>query len=279
MKAEALAVLRDLQRSVGGLDRDRLVLGGPLTRLALSIAGGTGNRPPVRPLEFDLLFPAASWDEFDRIAAGLAGQGFRRTPREDRFSHPSGAILSLWPLGDGIAPEGRLLWRGSGATVFTAGLELALARSLPAPAGKGLDLLVPPLHLLVLVRIVFYLGRKAPLDLAETVKCLAGAPAASLPAGRGAEPEENPGAFRLGAELGQTVPPALLRLPRRFAGEVEAVHAPAIAHLFRERGGIDPGEGPRLERLFGLFRSFRRGLESAGDPPPPAGLDFPRRGN
>jgi hypothetical protein len=251
VKSATWDLLRILQEVFTRLDRIHLPLGGELTDLALIQAGGSVPDQDAESGEMDLVFEAGSWQKFDNVVGELEGAGLRRTDRRGVLLGPGGQELFLWPFGSGVAPGDRLQWKDSGAEFSTAGLDLILAQSLPAPVEPGLDVLVPSLPLLVYGRIVFYLGRMAARDLREMVRILDAAPKVD---------PDIPGARRLGAELRNEIPAPYLQGVRVFLSEIEAVHAPMISHLFRERGAVVPAEGQRLEKMFALFRELRDGI-------------------
>lgn len=251
MSADLADLLRLLRDAFSRLDMVHMALGGALTDLALRRAGGRVRDPVPPPAALDLIFEALTWGRFDAVAGELERSGLQRTERSAVIRCPGGPDLFLWPFGSGVSAGDRLTWRDSGAEYSTAGFDLVLNRARPEPVEPGLDVLVPSLSHLVYTRIVFYLGRMEVRDLGEMVTVLEAAPRAE---------GDIPGSRRLGAELRDGLPPRCLQGVRVFLSELEAVHAPMISRLFRQRGGVEPSEGWKLETVFSLFRDFRDGL-------------------
>lgn len=258
MNPKTIQTLRDLHRVFEKRENEFFVLGGGVTDAILPALEHGQNAPFSGNGGIDLAFPAASWSHFYDLVASMIGAGFRESDREELLTHSSGTELFLWPFGSQVSPRQRLTWPGTDREYSTVGLAFAMTGARPVSIEEHLVVPVPPIPMVLFLKIVFYLSRMTGRDLIEIVKILG--------AGCGdSEPGPDHGrdnAFKMGSRMRKSFPESYLKIIRNFLAEVDAVHAPMISQLFRGWKGMDPFLGNRMEDLFGLFLSFQRGLDT-----------------
>lgn len=258
---------RDLTREMNRLGFPHLLFGLWATEAALLVHGIRVGARPAAGNAVDVVFPVDSWDGYRKAVGGLEGCGFRRGETEGVLTDPGGIQLSLWPFGEGIAPGECLVWETSRKEYSTAGLDRALTLARNWKVAEDLEILVPPVPQVLLVKIVFYLSRMEVRDLTDIVFLLekfpedpeigiesAGTPESPVP-----ESSLRNGAIRLGGIMRASLAPSHLRIVERFLEEIQVVHSPLISRILREEDG--PSDGKRIEELFGWFDAFRQGLD------------------
>lgn len=258
MNPKTVQTLRDLRKVFERRGNEFFVLGGGVTDAILPVLKDGRIAPLSGNGGIDLAFPAVTWSHFYDLVESMNGVGFRESEREELLIHSSGTELFLWPFGSRVSPRQRLTWPGTGREYSTVGLAFAMTEARPVPIAEHLAVPVPPIPMVLFLKIVFYLSRMTGRDLIEIVKVLR--------AGCGdSEPGPDPGkdnAFSMGTRIRKSFPESYLKIIRNFLVEVDAVHAPMISQLFRGWKGMDPFLGNRMEDIFGLFLSFQRGLDT-----------------
>jgi predicted nucleotidyltransferase len=136
----------------------------------------SGDTAPRATLDADFAVTVQGWKEFEQLKAKLVDRGFQRSRVEHRLTSGA-ATVDLIPVGDEIAPTGKLVWPESRFEMNTLGFAQALAGASPVELDDGFvvpAVQIPALFLLKVLAFQDRYGRseKGISDGRDLITCL-----------------------------------------------------------------------------------------------------------
>ena len=214
----------------------------------------------------DHVIKLASWAEWEAVIADLVRLGFTRGrgEQEHRLYYKT-AEIDLIPYGVNNGPEEVLIWRKSGNRMNMTGFSDVFRHAVPVEVVSGVTLPVVPLWLFAVLKVITYLDRQFPRDLADLVYVLEqyepyGKRSRRYEVVGGAEgvPYDTAGAYLLGRDVRESALDKATALVKDFVGQVADEYHPVVNTILREENRLD--SDTRRQAVFKLIEGFRKGL-------------------
>lgn len=214
----------------------------------------------------DHVIKLTSWVEWETVIADLVKLGFRqgRGEQEHRL-HYRTAEIDLIPYGVTSGPEEVLTWRKSGNQMNMTGFSDVFRYANPTEISQGLTLPVIPLWLFVVLKVVAYLDRGLPRDLADITYVLeryelSGKESRRFEIASGVEgvTYETSGAYLLGRDIRENASAKAVELVKDFAGQIADEYHSVVNAILRQENSVD--SEARRQAVFKLVAAFREGL-------------------
>jgi predicted nucleotidyltransferase len=204
----------------------------------------------------------------DTVHARLAGAGWKRDPKKHQRWTYGAAMIDVVPATEDDLLAG-VTYLEDGVTFSVVGLDLAFSKADQIRVREGLAVPVPPLPVLVLLKMIAWLERRYERgkDLDDIVFIWDNALPEQddcrwdpkHPVAAAALDYEDQSAFFAGWQLGKIAAPEHLHWAKRFLDIMRTDESIEFAQLVREsRYGGDGVEG----RLRARLTAFERGLEA-----------------
>lgn len=256
--AKALRVLRDYFAE----KQIPFVLVGALVP-ALLLSSEVGVR---ETRDADHVIKLTSWADWEAVIADLVKLGFTRGhgEQEHRLYYKT-AEIDLIPYGVNNGPEEVLIWRKSGNRMNMTGFSDVFRHAVPVEVVSGVTLPVVPLWLFAVLKVIAYLDRQFPRDLADLVYVLEqyepyGKRSRRFEVVGGAEgvTYDTAGACLLGRDVRENALEKATALVKDFVGQVADEYHPVVNTILRQENQLD--SDTRRRAVFELIEGFRKGL-------------------
>jgi predicted nucleotidyltransferase len=192
-------------------------------------------------LDVDIVVQVSSWENYDEIKRALVGHGFEMG-REPHWLVLGGTHVDLLPYSPKLLRGTKLVWP-DGRTMDMTGYEHVFTRLESKELAPELRWPVPPLPVLVILKLVSFRDRGASKDLADVVLCLEHYEEDPDSSRRYSVPEDDPtlvweyaGAYLLGTEVGKLASADVRELVRVLQELIPDEDAPEVDRVLRELG-------------------------------------------
>ena len=212
----------------------------------------------------DHVIKLASWGEWESVISDLAKLGFRqgRGEQEHRL-HYKTAEIDLIPYGLTKGPEEVLIWRKSGNHMNMTGFADVFLHARQVEVIPGLTLPVVPLWLFAVLKVVAYLDRKYPRDIADLLYVMEQYEADQarrfeLTGSAGISGYDDAGAYLLGNDIRDNVSPQALDTVKNFIAQITDDHNAIVNIILREINSLYSND--RRKSVYHLIQTFKKGL-------------------
>lgn len=217
--------------------------------------------------DIDSVVQVQSWDQFEHLKKRLVERGFNLDRKPHRMRFGKHTIIDLLPYGPELIKDNHLIWRESGQSMNVAGFRMLFSHAKPQTIAPGMEWLVTPLPLFIVLKILCYEERFFPRDLADIAFCLTHYEE-NIDDSRRFElvgETEGPnwdmaGAYLLGTEAREFMDSSVSSVVRVFLKRFFSPDVSEIYQALREGGKLLPEDSDRKE-MYLLFDWFSKGLK------------------
>lgn len=214
-------------------------------------------------LDVDVVVHVSSWEDYDQIKKTLVQRGFEMGRQPHRLVS-GGAHVDLLPYSLDLLEGTKLVWP-DGRTMDMTGYELVFTQLEPEELAPELRWPVPPLPVLVVLKLVSFRDRGASRDLADVVLCLEHYDKDPDSSRRYSVHDQDPtltwenaGAYLLGTEVRKLASADVRELLKALEELVPDEDAPEIDRVLRELGR-DAAELRERKKVVELVGAFVKG--------------------